>query len=78
MRIAVDAMGGDNAPDAIISGVLEVKEALNGDDEVVLIGDEGVIRSQLQKHGASPDAFRIFHASETISMDESPVEAIRR
>lgn len=78
MRIAVDAMGGDNAPDAIISGVLEVKDALDDDDEIVLIGDESVIRSQLQQQGASGDTFRIFHAPEIITMDESPVEAIRR
>jgi glycerol-3-phosphate acyltransferase PlsX len=78
MRIAVDAMGGDNAPDAIISGVLEVKEVLDDDDEIVLIGDEQIIRSQLEQHGAASDAFRIFHASDTISMDAPPVEAIRR
>lgn len=78
MRIAVDAMGGDNAPEEIISGVLEVKDVLDDDDEIVLIGDESIIRSQLQKHGASADAFRIFHAPENIEMDESPVEAIRR
>ncbi len=78
MRIAVDAMGGDNAPDEIISGVLEVKEGLDDDDELVLIGDESVIKSQLQAKGASPDTFRIFHAPEVIGMDESPVEAIRR
>ncbi len=79
MRIAVDAMGGDNAPGEIIAGVLEAKDALNDDeDELVLIGDETIIRSQLQSKGASPDTFRIFHAPELISMDESPVEAIRR
>jgi glycerol-3-phosphate acyltransferase PlsX len=78
MRIAVDAMGGDNAPDAIISGVLEVREALDDDDEIVLIGDEAVIRQQLQQRGTAGDTFRIFHAPEIITMDESPVEAIRR
>lgn len=71
-------MGGDNAPDEIISGVLEVRDALDKEDEIVLIGDESIIRSQLQKHGVSADTFRIFHAPEVITMDESPVEAIRR
>lgn len=78
MRIAVDAMGGDNAPDAIIAGVLEAREAIDPDDELVLIGDEAVIRAQLEKLGANMDQFRIFHAPEVIGMDESPVEALRR
>lgn len=78
MRIAVDAMGGDNAPDEIISGVLEAKEVLNNDDEIVLIGDESIIQSHLQRLGAALDTFRIFHAPEIIGMDDSPVEAIRR
>ena len=78
MRIAVDAMGGDNAPGEIIAGVLEAREVLNEEDELVLIGDEAVIGSQLQSLGAKPDMFRIFHAPDKIAMDESPVEAIRR
>ena len=78
MRIAVDAMGGDNAPEAIIAGVMEAKDALDQNDELVLIGDEKVIDAHLKKHGSSSDQFRIFHASEVIGMEESPVEALRR
>lgn len=78
MRIAVDAMGGDNAPEAIIAGVLEAREALDQDDELVLIGDEAVIDAHLQKLGSSKEHFHIFHAPDVIDMDESPVEALRR
>jgi glycerol-3-phosphate acyltransferase PlsX len=78
MRIAIDAMGGDNAPDEIIAGAMEARDVLGSDVELVLIGDEEVIKSQLQKRGADQDAFRIFHAPDQIGMDESPVEALRR
>jgi glycerol-3-phosphate acyltransferase PlsX len=78
MRIAIDAMGGDHAPDEIIAGALEAREVLGSEDELVLIGDEQVIETHLRKLGSTPEAFRIFHAPDTIGMDESPVEALRR
>ena len=71
-------MGGDHAPGEIIAGVLEARKVLGSEDELVLIGDEDIIKTTLQEQGASSNAFRIFHASETIGMDESPVEALRR
>jgi glycerol-3-phosphate acyltransferase PlsX len=78
MRIAIDAMGGDYAPGEIIAGALEAKDLLGPGEELVLIGDEEVIRSQLVALKASPDVFRIFHAPEVIGMDESPVDALRK
>jgi len=78
MRIAIDAMGGDHAPDEIIAGALEAREVLGSEDELLLIGDEQVIESHLHKLGASPKTFRVLHASDVIGMDESPVEALRR
>ncbi|MCI0499387.1 MAG: phosphate acyltransferase PlsX, partial [Planctomycetales bacterium] len=78
MRIAIDAMGGDFAPGEIIAGAMEARDVLDRSDELVLIGDEAIIKSHLQQRGAAPDTFRIFHAPDVIGMDESPVEAIRR
>jgi len=78
MRIAIDAMGGDHAPDEIIAGALEAREVLGSEDELVLIGDEQVIESHLHKLGSDPKTFRVLHASDVIDMDESPVEALRR
>ncbi|MEJ5259517.1 MAG: phosphate acyltransferase PlsX [Anaerohalosphaeraceae bacterium] len=78
MRIAIDAMGGDYAPAEIVAGALEAKEVLGKEHEIVLIGDEPVIREHLVRLNADPDTFRIFHAPEVIGMDESPVEALRR
>ncbi len=78
MRIAIDAMGGDFAPDEIIAGALQGREVLDKGDEIVLVGDEAVIRQRLAALKAAPDTFHIFHAPETIGMDESPIEAVRR
>lgn len=78
MRIAIDAMGGDNAPGEIISGALEAKDLLSSHDELVLVGDEQVIRTYLRGLKVAEDTFRIFHAPEVIGMDESPVDAIRK
>lgn len=78
MRIAIDAMGGDHAPGEIIAGALQGKEVLDGDDEIVLVGDENIIRQHLVALKAPADTFRIFHAPDTIGMEESPMEALRR
>jgi len=77
MRIAIDAMGGDFAPGEIVAGALQGREVLDGGDEIVLVGDEVVLRQTLVSLKASPDTFRIFHAPDIIGMNESPIEAIR-
>lgn len=71
-------MGGDYAPGEVIAGALEAKELLETGDELILVGDETVIRSCLQSLKADPNTFRIFHAPESIGMDESPVDALRK
>jgi glycerol-3-phosphate acyltransferase PlsX len=71
-------MGGDYAPGEIIAGALEAKDLLKPGEELVLVGDEEVIHSQLIALKARPDTFRIFHAPEVIGMDESPVDALRK
>ena len=47
MRIAIDAMGGDNAPDEIIAGALESIALLSENDELILVGPKNLIESQL-------------------------------
>jgi glycerol-3-phosphate acyltransferase PlsX len=78
MRIAIDAMGGDHAPEEIIKGVLEASKLLDADDEVILIGVRESIESQLSSAGAGTNSIRIVHAPEIIGMDEPPVESLRR
>lgn len=77
MRIALDAMGGDHAPDEIVAGALQAVDSLGGDDHIVLIGDELQIREHLAAANGWQDKISIEHASEVIAMDESPVEALR-
>ena len=68
MRIAIDAMGGDNAPDEIIEGVKESIKDLDKGDEIILVGQQDVIEAKLtpkwlRKHG---DKLRIEHALSLI------------
>lgn len=73
MRIAVDAMGGDHAPKAIVEGVVQAVEKWS-DLEVILVGDQQAVRSHL----SSPhNRIRIHHTTEVIATDEEPVKAVR-
>src|SRR3990172_1025914 len=75
MRIAVDAMGGDHAPEAIVSGAVAAARELGVD--VVLVGPEGRVREELARHGGAP-ALEIVDAPEVIEMNEAPAMALRR
>lgn len=78
MRIAIDAMGGDNAPDAIVAGALEAVDQLDPTDELLLVGPEDIIRPLLPKMKQGRDRVQIVDAPDIIAMDESPVESLRR
>ena len=75
-RIALDAMGGDHAPDEIIAGAIRASEEL--DVEVLLVGDRAQIEAYLKQHPASPQNLEIVDAEGVISMDEEPLTALRR
>jgi glycerol-3-phosphate acyltransferase PlsX len=77
MRIAVDTMGGDHAPDAIIKGALDGLELLDASDELVLVGDEAIAREYMIERGIDDPRVVFEHAADVIGMDESPVEAVR-
>lgn len=77
MRLAIDVMGGDHAPDGILKGCIEALSVLERQDRLVLVGDERVIREILDERGVSDDRFEIEHASEVIGMDEAPAKAVR-
>ena len=78
IRVAVDAMGGDHAPSAIVRGAVQ---ALAEDPELqlLLVGDEGIVRREVDAAQPGPHAgrIRIVHASQVIGMDEPPVEALK-
>lgn len=77
MKIAVDAMGGDYAPEEIVLGAIHAVSEYKFD--VVLVGDEQRIRNVLRQYGAKEsDRLSIVHASEVIEMGEHPVQAVRK
>lgn len=76
MRIAIDGMGGDNAPAAIVEGaVLAAKEF--GYD-IILVGDNELLQKELFKRKSIPRNISVYHASEVIDMDEPAATSIRR
>lgn len=76
VNIAVDAMGGDNAPAEIVKGaVLSLEKAKNL--KVTLVGREDDVRAELSKYTYDPDRIEVIHASEVIEMAEPPVMAVR-
>jgi glycerol-3-phosphate acyltransferase PlsX len=77
MRVGLDVMGGDNAPDAILQGAIDSLDRLEPTDTVTLVGERGVIEQTLSDRGVGDDRVTVVPATEVIAMDESPVEAVR-
>lgn len=76
MRIAVDAMGGDHAPEEIVKGTID---AVTSDEiEVVLVGKEKLIKNELNKYSYPQQLISVINADESIGMDEHPAKAVRR
>ncbi|MCR5098126.1 MAG: phosphate acyltransferase PlsX [Lachnospiraceae bacterium] len=77
-RVAVDAMGGDNAPAEMVCGAaLAVRD--RKDIRVILVGDEAAIEAELKKYPDTPrDQIEIRHTSEVIETAEHPVNAIKK
>jgi len=78
MRIAIDAMGGDNAPDAIIAGALESIALLDERDELILVGPKDVIEARLPSLESREGTISVVEAPEVIGMDEAPIESLRK
>lgn len=77
MKFAVDGMGGDFSPSAIVEGaVLAVKEY--NDIELIITGPEEEIAKELSKYDYDKEKITIVNATEIISPNEEPVRAIRR
>ncbi len=75
MRIAVDGMGGDNAPEEIVKGCVEASKLI--DDEIYILGIEDVIKRELKKYKFDYNKIKIVNATEVITNDDSPVKAAR-
>lgn len=78
VRIAIDAMGGDNAPSEIVAGALRAQEELGVD--VLLVGDPAQIEASLKQHthAGTPKGIEIIPSEGTIEMEEEPLTALRR
>jgi len=78
MRIAVDVMGGDHGCGVVINGVKLALEADRRISAILLVGQEDKIQPALQAAGLTDRRAEVLHASEVLTMDDSPVEGIRR
>lgn len=80
MKIALDAMGGDNAPAALVEGGLIASVHCNGAIEVVFVGDRKKIADEIDLHKelANHARYSIVHASQVVEMDDSPSAALKR
>ena len=82
MKILLDAMGGDNAPDAVIQGVVKAIDEIEA--EIILIGNEKVIESRIKElYGKNnikeiSNKLSIYNTTETIEMEDIPTVAIKR
>ncbi len=75
MKIGVDVMGGDFAPEVVIEGAVDSLQYLSAADELVLIGDEKSILSKLRELNTDPSRFRIVPTTQVIEMGDVPSKA---
>lgn len=76
MRIVIDGMGGDHAPEEIVKGAVAAARDIG--DEIFIVGDPAAIRKELEKCKYEGDQIQIVPAHEVITMHDSPVKAIRQ
>ena len=84
MIILLDAMGGDNAPDANIKGAVQAIKEVDKETEVLLIGNEEIINSRVKEiYGKDniseiSEKLKIHNTTETIEMEDIPTVAIKK
>lgn len=78
MRIAVDVMGADHGSVVILTGVKMALEAYPHIHELIVVGNEAEIKSGVERLSLRDPRLRIHHASEVLTMEDKPLEAIRR
>ncbi len=76
MKIGLDVLGGDYAPDSNIKGAIEAQKLLDESQRIVLFGDESATKKAIEAAGSDPSKFDYVHAPENISMHEHPTKAI--
>lgn len=77
VKVAVDAMGGDNSPGEVVKGAVEAVTE-RGELEVFLVGPEDTVKAELSRYTLPEGRLHVVNAQEVITNDEAPVLAIRR
>jgi len=79
MKIALDVMGGDNAPEAIMEGAVQALEDFGGNVErLFLVGEESTVKRELERLSYAHGKIEIVHAPEIVGMEESAVKSVRQ
>lgn len=79
IRVAVDAMGGDRAPETEVAGAIQALTAVPDDVQVQLVGRSAAIETELARHpGADHSRLQIHEAADVIGMGEKPLAAVRK
>jgi glycerol-3-phosphate acyltransferase PlsX len=76
MKIGLDIMGGDFAPQATVLGAIAAYKSLSADQKLVLIGDKELAVKLLQENNFDPGQFEFEHTTEVIGMSEHPAKAV--
>lgn len=74
--IAIDAMGGDNAPDSVIAGVKSAEQK-HSDVRFLIFGDEAKVRPFMDKYRPDPNCYEFIHTPDYVASDEKPSAAVR-
>ncbi len=78
LRVGVDAMGGDYAPEAVVVGAIEAMRKLADDVRLVLFGDEKAIRAIMDREGLAAGMFEVIPTTEVITMSDHPAQAFTK
>jgi len=78
MRLVVDVMGGDHGPEVIVEGVRLALESNAKIAEIYLVGNQDEIKAAMTKTHCRDHRIRIVHASQVLTMEDKPVEGLRR
>jgi len=71
-------MGTDHAPRSEVAGAIEALRVLESDVEIILVGDESVIRAELERHEDVSSRLTVHHAPDRVTVDDPPASVIRR
>ncbi len=78
MKLAIDAMGGDFAPQNIVAGAVAALRENRQITKLYLVGDQPRVEAELRKLDASDNRLELVHTTEIITMEDSPTLAVRR